>query len=403
MDQTALEGVRVLDLSRILAGPTCTQLLGDLGAEVIKIERPGLGDDTRRWGPPHLEGKAGVLEESAYYLAANRNKRSVAIDFQKPAGAALVAALARDCDVLVENYKVGGLEKYGLDYDTLRASSPRLVYCSISGFGQTGPRRRQPGYDFLAQAMAGTMSITGEADGEPMKVGVGVADIVCGLYASSAILAALRHRDRTGRGQSIDLALYDSTLSWLANVATNYFVSGEVPKRYGNGHPNIVPYQTFPAADGWVVIACGNDGQFERLCHALGAPELAADARFATNRTRVTHREVLVERISGLTRTQTVRHWVAQFETQGVPGGPVHDVPQAFADAQAVHRGMRVTLPHPDAGSVDLIGNPIRLSETPVHYARVPPQRGQHTDEVLEEFGIDRARVAELRSAHVIE
>ncbi len=403
MDTKALEGVRVLDLSRILAGPTCTQLLGDLGAEVIKVERPGAGDDTRRWGPPYLRGKDGPLEESAYYLAANRNKRSVAIDFSQARGAELIVRLARDSDVLVENYKVGGLAQYGLDYATLRESAPGLVYCSISGFGQTGPRRAQPGYDFLAQAMAGIMSITGGADGEPMKVGVGIADIVCGLYASTAILAALRHRDATGQGQHIDLGLFDSTLSWLANVATNFFVGGEDPKRYGNGHPNIVPYQTFPTADGWVVIACGNDSQFSRLCDGLGHRELAADERFSSNSARVAHREVLVERISTITRTESTEHWVAVLERAGVPGGPVHDVPAAFADPQAEARGMRVRMAHPEAGQVDLVGNPIRLSETPVSYERVPPKRGEHTDEVLATLGLSVEARDALRSEHVIE
>lgn len=390
----ALDGVRVLDLSRILAGPTCTQLLGDLGADVIKVERPRRGDDTRSWGPPFV-----APEMSAYYLSANRNKRSVAIDFSEARGAELVRALASDSDVLVENYRTGGLARHGLDYDTLRTECPRLVYCSITGFGQTGPRATEPGYDFLAQAMAGTMSVTGVPDGEPMKAGVGIADVMCGMYASSAVLAALRHRDLTGAGQHIDLALFDTTLAWLSNAATNHFVSGEAPRRFGNGHPNIVPYQTFEGSDGWIVVACGNDDQFSRLCAAIGRPELAEDPRFTRNADRLVHRDPLISELSSVFLTRTCAEWIETLRGARVSVGPVNDIPTAFADPQAVAREMTVEL-----GESRLIANPICMSETPVAYERPPPARGEHTDEVLRErLGLSDAVLGDLRSADVIE
>ncbi|MEM6531340.1 MAG: CoA transferase [Myxococcota bacterium] len=390
----ALSGVRVLDLSRILAGPTCAQLLGDLGADVIKVERPGRGDDTRSWGPPFADP-----EKSAYYLAANRNKRSIAIDFADPRGSDLVRRLAQRSDILLENYRTGGLKKFGLDYPSLRTECPGLVYCSITGFGQTGPRAQQPGYDFLAQAMAGTMSVTGEPAGEPMKVGVGVADIMCGMYASSAVLAALRHRDATGAGQQIDLALFDSTLSWLINAASNYFVSGEAPRRFGNGHPNIVPYQTFEGLDGWLVVACGNDSQFARLCEALERAELAEDPRYEKNAGRLAHRGELIATLASIFRVRSVQDWIARLEEAQVPVGPVNDIPSAFAEPQAVAREMTVEL-----GGQRLVANPLRLSETPVEYRHPPPARGEHTDAVLgEALGLDRSALAALREDHVIE
>jgi crotonobetainyl-CoA:carnitine CoA-transferase CaiB-like acyl-CoA transferase len=319
-----LAGLRILDLSRILAGPTCTQLFGDLGADVIKVERPGAGDDTRHWGPPYVRDADGAdTTESAYYLCANRNKRSVTIDFSKPDGAELVCELLEHCDVLIENLRVGALAGYGLGYDDLRERFPGLVYCSISGFGQDGPYANRGGYDYMAQGIGGIMSLTGEPDGEPMKVAVGIADVVCGMYASSAILAALRHRDRTGEGQYIDLGLADTQVSWLINEGTNYLTSREVPRRRGNAHPNIVPYQLFQTADGYFILAAGNDGQYRRFCTFAGLDELADDPRFATNKLRVAHREELVPRIEAATRRHPTVHWVEGLAGVGVPCGPV--------------------------------------------------------------------------------
>ncbi|MCB2102123.1 MAG: CoA transferase [Rhodobacterales bacterium] len=401
-----LAGLRVLDLTRILAGPTCTQLLGDLGAQVIKVERPGAGDDTRKWGPPYVTDADGnPTKESAYYLCANRNKRSVTIDLSHPEGQALVRRLAAESDILVENYKVGGLAKYGLDFPNLSKALPRLVYCSITGFGQTGPYAPRAGYDFLAQGLGGIMSLTGEIDGEPMKIGVGIADIVCGLYASTAILAALRHRDETGRGQHIDLALLDTQVSWLANEGCNYLLSGKAPVRRGNGHPNIVPYQTFPTADGTFILAVGNDGQFARFCRFAGLDDLIDDTRFATNPQRIAHREDLIPLIAAVTEKQPAAHWLDGLEGLGVPCGAVNTVPQTFEDPQVLARGMRVTMPHAQAGSgtVDLIANPIKLSDSPVTYRHGPPVMGQDTDAVLSDvLGLDAAALAALRDANVI-
>lgn len=383
-----LSGLRVLDLTRILAGPTCTQLLGDLGADIIKVERPGAGDDTRKWGPPFVrDADDNETTESAYYLCANRNKRSVAIDIARPEGAELVRRLLAGCDVLIENFKVGDLARYGLAYDDLKAAFPRLVYCSITGFGQTGPYAGRAGYDFLAQGMGGMMSLTGEPDGEPMKVGVGIADVVCGLYASNAILAALRHRDATGEGQYIDVALGDSQVAWLINEGTNYLMSGELPKRRGNAHPNIVPYQTFPSADGYFILAVGNDGQFQRFCKIAGLDDLAADPRFATNSDRIRNRDALIPLIAEATGTRPMDFWLSELEKVGVPSGPVNTLDRVFDDPQFVHRDMTVTMPHRLAGSgeVKLIGNPLKLSKTPVSYRRAPPVLGEHTDEILEE------------------
>ena len=398
-----LDGLRVFDLTRILAGPTCTQLLGDLGAEVIKVERPGAGDDTRKWGPPYVkDAGGGDTSESAYYLSSNRNKRSVSIDIAKPAGQRLGSRLIAGCDVMVENFKVGDMARYGLAYDDLKGEFPRLIYCSISGFGQTGPYAPRAGYDFLAQGLGGIMSITGEADRPPMKVGVAIADIMCGMYAAVAILAALHHRDRSGEGQYIDLGLLDTQVAWLANIGLNYLTGGAVPQRLGNEHPNIVPYSVVPAADGFFILAVGNDGQFVKFCQFAGAPELAGDPRFVTNDARVRNRDELYRLLPALTRAKPQAAWVDGLAKLGVPCGPVNDIGQVFADPQVQARGMQIALPHPLAGkgTVDLIGNPLRLSATPVAYRRAPPTLGQHTDEVLRELlGYDAAKIARLRDA----
>ena len=401
-----LSGVRVLDLTRILAGPTCTQLLGDLGADVIKIERPGEGDDTRKWGPPYLKDKDGNdSAESGYFLASNRNKRSVTVDIAVPRGQELIRRLLGRCDVLVQNFKAGALAKYGLDYESLKREFPGLVYGSISGFGQTGPMASQAGYDFLAQGQGGIMSITGEPDGQPMKSGVGISDIVCGLYAVTAILGALRHRDATGKGQHIDLALLDTTVAWLVNVGVDHFLTGRVPKRIGNAHWNIVPYQLLQTRDGWFTLAVGNDSQFRKFCEFAGRPEWADDARFRTNSLRVKHRDELMPRIEAATREKTTEHWVKGLSALGVPAGPVNDIAQTFADPQVRHRDMKISVPNPDAqgGAVFLIGNPIKYSETPVDYRRAPPKLGQHTDEVLTELlGLGPNEIDALRAAKAI-
>ena len=388
-----LNGVRVLDLSRILAGPTCTQLLGDLGADIIKIERPGTGDDTRSWGPPFIQGKDGHdTAESAYYLCANRNKRSVAIDIAKPEGAALVRELAGSCDILIENFKVGGLKKYGLDYASMKDEFPNLIYCSITGFGQTGPNAHKAGYDLMAQGYGGIMSLTGEPDGEPMKVAVGIADVVCGMYASSAILAALRHRDLTGSkqdgGQHIDLGLVDSQIAWLINAGTNYLTSGNTPERKGNQHANIVPYQVFEAANGHVIVAVGNDGQYRRFCDLLERPDLAVDERFATNGARLANRETLIPILAKIIKSWQKDDFLQGMDDRGVPAGPVNTLPEVFATDQAIARDMKITMDHPTSatGTVDLIGNPLKLSKTPVNYQKPPPTLGQHTREVLSEL-----------------
>jgi crotonobetainyl-CoA:carnitine CoA-transferase CaiB-like acyl-CoA transferase len=386
--QGPLSGVRVLDLSRVLAGPWATQMLADLGAEVIKIERPGTGDDTRAWGPPFTTKADGTPGDAAYFLCANRGKKSVAIDIATPEGAAAVRALAKTCDVVVENFKTGGLRKYGLDHAGLSAINPKLVYCSITGFGQDGPDAHRAGYDYMIQAMGGLMSVTGQADGtpgaEPMKVGVAVADLFTGLYASNAILAALLHARATGEGQHIDIALFDVQAAMLANQATNFFVSGKVPTRMGNAHPNLAPYQPFPCTDGMVVIAVGNDGQFRALGQALGAPGLGTDPRFLTNALRIEHRAALSAEVSALTAGLTMAALMAALETGGVPCGPVNTVDQVFQEPQAVHRGLVVEQDRPDlAGPVRTVASPIRMSKTPVVYDRPPPALGQDTDAVL--------------------
>jgi crotonobetainyl-CoA:carnitine CoA-transferase CaiB-like acyl-CoA transferase len=401
-----LEGIRVFDLSRILAGPTCTQLLGDLGADVIKIERPGAGDDTRKWGPPYVKAKDGKdTRESAYYLSSNRNKRSLAIDIAQKAGQALARRLIARCDIMVENFKVGDMAKYGLAYDDVKKNNPTLIYCSITGFGQTGPYAPRAGYDMLAQGLGGIMSVTGESDGPPLKVGVGIADIMCGMYASTAILAALHHRDKTGQGQYIDLSLLDTQVGWLANVGLNYLTSGSVPQRVGNEHPNIVPYNVMPAADGHVILAVGNDGQFAKFCDFAGEPALAHDPRFATNEQRVMNRRALYDLLEEVMRHKTQGEWVEGLARLGVPCSPVNTVDQVFADPQVRARGMQIAMPHPLAakGDVDLIGNPIKYSATPVAYRRPPPYLGQHTDEVLGELlKLSGSEMAELRNKGVI-
>jgi crotonobetainyl-CoA:carnitine CoA-transferase CaiB-like acyl-CoA transferase len=398
---TALSHVTVLDLSRILAGPWASQALADLGADVIKIERPGTGDDTRTWGPPFLGADA------AYFLCANRNKQSVTVDFTTPEGREIVRALALNCDVVLENFKVGSLKSYGLDYESLKAINPRIIYCSITGFGQTGPYAARAGYDFLIQGMGGLMSVTGRAAQEPgagpQKAGVAVTDILTGLYATIGILAALAHRERTGVGQSIDVALMDVQVACLANQALNYLVGGEVPQRLGNAHPNIVPYQDFPTSDGFMIVAVGNDAQFTRLCTTLGLASLASDPKFATNPQRVRHRDELIGLLRNATRTRSTAQWVADLESVGVPCGPINAIDAVFADPQVRARGLKVELPHPQAGAVPLVANPLRLSATPVSYRTAPPTLGAHTAEVLgTRLGYSATDIERLRAKHVI-
>ncbi|AXX97199.1 CaiB/BaiF CoA transferase family protein [Profundibacter amoris] len=384
-----LKGLKILDMSRILAGPYATQLLGDMGADVIKVERPVVGDDTRAWGPPYVTTAEGnVTRESAYYMCTNRNKRSIAVDMADPQGAETLRRLAAKADVVIQNFKVDGLLKYGLDYEALKERNPALVYCSISGFGQTGPNRDKPGYDLLAQGYGGMMSLTGEPDGAPVKVGVGIADIMCGMYASNAILAALRHRDATGEGQHIDIALVDTQIAWLANEGVNYLASGQAPKRRGNQHPNIVPYQVFECADGHVIVAAGNDGQFARFATLIGMPELAGDDRFILNTARLENREVLIALLSERLKQMEKAALVAAMEANNVPGGEINTVPEVFETDQVAAREMKISIPHPLAakGHVDLIGNPVKFSATPVSYRQYPPICGEHTDEVLSEW-----------------
>ncbi len=403
-----LDGVRVLDLSRILAGPWATQVLADFGADVIKVERPGVGDDTRTWGPPYLQDAEGRdTSESAYYLCANRNKRSVAIDFTTAEGQALLRELVMQCDVLVENYKVGGLKKYGLDFTSLQAINPRLVYCSITGYGQDGPYAQRAGYDAAIQAIGGLMSVTGEPDGAPgagpQKVGVAATDLMTGMYAATAILAALRHAERTGVGQQIDLALLDTQVAWLANQASNYLVGGVVPTRQGTAHPNIVPYQVMPAADGYFMLAVGNDGQFARLCEVIGEPQLASDPRYATNNARVAHREELVPYLQQRLRTRPAAQWLEALEKAVVPANPVNRIDQVFDDPQVQARGLRIELPHAGGGSVPMVRNPLKFSATPLQYRQAAPVLGQHTREVLDEvLSIDDARLQALQAQGVV-
>ena len=403
-----LDGVRVLDLSRILAGPWATQVLADFGADVIKVERPGVGDDTRSWGPPYLQDANGNdSSESAYYLCANRGKRSVAIDFTTEEGQALLRELVAHCDVLVENYKVGGLKKYGLDFASLQVINPKLVYCSITGYGQDGPYAQRAGYDAAIQAIGGLMSVTGEPDGVPgagpQKVGVAATDLMTGMYAATAILAALRHAERAGVGQQIDLALLDTQVAWLANQASNYLIGGVVPTRQGTAHPNIVPYQVMPAADGYFMLAVGNDGQFARLCEVIGEPELARDPRYASNNARVANRELLVPHLQQVLSTRPAAEWLAALEKAVVPANPVNRIDQVFADPQVQARGLRIELPHADGGSVAMVRNPLKFSATPLRYEQAAPVLGQHTSEVLEEvLALDGAQLRVLRELGVI-
>jgi crotonobetainyl-CoA:carnitine CoA-transferase CaiB-like acyl-CoA transferase len=403
-----LQGIVVLDLSRILAGPWATQVLADYGATVLKVEHPQGGDDTRKWGPPYLGDAAGrETRESAYYLSANRGKRSLAIDFGHPDGQQLVRGLASQADVLVENFKVGGLKRHGLDYDRLSALNPLLVYLSISAFGQDGPDAAKPGYDAMIQGMGGLMSLTGVPDGEPgagpQKVGVAVADLMCGMYAVSAIVAALYERDRSGRGQYIDLSLLDAQVAWLANQGLNYLVSGQPPRRQGTAHPNIVPYQAFETADGHLMLAVGNDAQFARFCAAAGVPELAADPRFRTNEARVAHRAELVPRVATHVRGRTTRDWLAALEVAQVPCGPINDLAQVFAEPQVRHRGLRLDLPHPTAGTAPGVRNPVRFSRTVIEYERAPPPLGADTAaELRARLGLSESALADLVARGVI-
>ncbi|OUS11773.1 CoA transferase [Rhodospirillales bacterium 47_12_T64] len=401
-----LSGIRVFDLSRIMAGPSCTQMLGDMGADVIKVERPGQGDDTRKWGPPFLKDKHGEdTDESAYYLSANRNKRSVNLDISKQEGQDLARKMIAKSDILVENFKVGGLAKYGLSYKDLKDEFPNLIYCSITGFGQTGPYAPQAGYDFLIQGMGGIMSLTGEPDGQPMKVGVAIVDLMCGMYASNAILAALHHRNNTGQGQFIDVSLLDTQIAWLANQGLYYLTSGELPPRLGNGHPNIVPYNVFPSQDGHFILAIGNDSQFQKFCEFAKCPQLFEDQRFNSNQNRIRNRDELTPLVSEVTCKETSAYWIKNLPPLGVPCGPVNDMKGVFAHPQTVARDMKISMPHPEAsgGSVDLIGSPMKFSETPVDYRKAPPRMGEHTEEVLKEIlNIDKSELTSLAQDGVI-
>ncbi len=399
-----LSGFRVLDLSRILAGPWASQMLADLGAEVIKIERPGSGDDTRGWAPPHIpDGEGNSSGEAAYFHSANRGKRSVAINLTHPDGQALIRELVKKSDVVIENYKVGGLAKYGLDYHSLSAINPKLVYCSITGFGQTGPYANRAGYDFMIQAMGGMMSVTGEADGQPMKIGVALADVLTGLYASNAIQAALIHQMKTGQGQYIDMALLDVQVATLANQAMNYLATGQSPVRLGNAHPNIVPYQAFATADGYIILAVGNDAQFSRFCELCGETEVANDERFASNSARVKNRQQLVPQVSQWMQRESSEWWLKSLNERGIPCGPINSIEQVFADPQVRHRQLQRQLQHPTAGTVPTVANPIVFSETPIDYQMAPPLLGQHTDDVLRSLlQKSDSQLADLRGDGVI-
>ena len=405
--QKALSHLRVLDMSRVLAGPFLAQNLADFGADVIKVERPHHGDETRTFPPYVKDAEGHETEDSAYFMSINRGKRSVTIDVSKPRGQALIKQLAAQSDVLVENYKVGDLKRYGLDYESMRAVNPRIVYCSITGFGQTGPYKNRPGYDYIFQAMSGLMSITGGPDelpgGGPAKVGLAICDVITGIYSSFAVMTALNHRDRTGEGQHIDMSLLDTTIATISHINMNYLVGGIVPKRMGTGHPSIVPYQMFQAADGPMVIAVGNNGQFAKLCTLLGMPELADDERFTTNPLRVKHRDELVPQLEAAFATRSVAEWIEKLTPAGVPCGPFHDIPQVFEDPHVKSRGVKVTMPHPRAGSVPALANPARLSATPPSYDRAAPRLGEHTREVLTGvLGLSEREVDELAAEGVI-
>jgi crotonobetainyl-CoA:carnitine CoA-transferase CaiB-like acyl-CoA transferase len=404
----ALAGIRVLDMSRILAAPWVGQLLADLGAEVIKIERPGTGDDTRGWGPPFLKDRDGKdTRESAYFLSTNRGKKSVTLDISKPEGQKIARELADRSDILLENYKVGDLKRYGLAYDDLSARNPALIYCSVTGFGQTGPYSERAGYDYIIQGMGGLMSITGERDeapgGGPQRVGVAIADLMTGMYSSVAILAALHERKASGLGQYIDMALLDTQVAWLANQNMNYLIGGEVPERLGNAHPNVVPYQPFPTRDGHLILACGNDTQFAKFCAAAGIPEVASDPRFIDNAARLANRDACSAALAPALKKKTTAEWIALLESIGVPGGPINRLDEVHADPQVRHRGLKIELPHPLSGTVPLVANPIKYSRTPLRYNTPPPLLGEHTAEVLTGLlGMSDAELEALRAKKII-
>ncbi len=393
-----LDDIKVLDMSRVLAGPYSSMMLGDMGADVIKVERPGAGDDTRHWGPPEAGG------EAAYYLCVNRNKRSITVDLKREEGRRIIRQLVRRSDIVIENYKVGTLDRMGLGYDDLRQDNPGLIYCSITGFGQNGPYKDKPGYDFMIQGMGGIMSITGETDGPPMKVGVAIVDITAGLFACSAILAALRHRERTGTGQHIDISLLDAVVAWLANVGSNYLVSGEIPQRYGNGHPNIVPYEPFQTRDGsYIALAVGNDRQWHHFCHLAGLDQIADDSRFVTNRQRVLNREQLIPLVAEAMLKRNADEWLEELDRLKIPCGPINTLDRVFADPQVRARAMVEEVAHPTAGSVKLVASPIKFSDTPCEIERHPPLLGEHTEEVLKrELGYSAETIAKLRNQGVL-
>jgi len=403
-----LSHIRVLDLSRVLAGPWAAQNLADLGAEVIKIERPGTGDDTRGWGPPYMRDAAGRdSSEAAYFQSVNRNKKSVTLDIAKPEGQKIARELAAKCQVLIENYKVGTLKRYGLGYETLKDDNPSLIYCSVTGFGQDGPYAPRPGYDFIFQGMGGLMSITGERDGQPgagpQKVGIAITDVLTGMYASVAILAAITHRERTGQGQYIDAALLDTIVAFNANQIVSYFASGKIPQRYGNAHAQVVPYEVFPTADGHIILAVGNDSQFASFCQAAGCAELSEEARFKTNSARIVHRGELIPLIAEVMRTRTKREWIEALEAANVPCGPINNMKEVFEDPQVLHRQLRVDMPHPLGGTASVVRSPLRLSETPVEYRLAPPTLGQHNEEILKGLlGRSDADLKQLKSAGIV-
>ena len=404
----ALSHIRVLDLSRVLAGPWCAQNLADLGAQVIKVERPGAGDDTRHWGPPFAKDPNGQdTTESAYYISINRNKKSITLDISTPEGQAIVRDLVKTSDVVIENYKVGQLAKYGLDYLSLCAIKPNLIYCSITGFGQSGPYQHRPGYDFILQGMGGFMSITGEADhlpgGGPQKAGVAIVDLFTGMYASSAILAAVIHRDRNGEGQYIDMALLDTQVAMLANISSNYLCSGVSPHRWGNAHPNVVPYQTFQTLDSWIIVAVGNDSQFRNFVKAGNREALADDPRFATNPARIKYRAALIPLLVEMVKEKTKAQWITLLEAAGVPCGPINNLQEVFENEQVIARGIEMHVPHPTAGTMKLVASPMRLSKTPVEVRMPPPLLGQHTDEVLrDELGMSASQINELHQRGIV-
>lgn len=406
--KTALGHIRVLDLTRVLAGPWCSQNLADLGADVIKVERPLNGDDTRNWGPPYLHDSEGKdTKEAAYYLCANRGKRAITVDLSKPQGQEIIRKLAMQSDVVIENYKVGQLKKYNLDYESLKQMKPDLVYCAITGFGQDGPYAHRAGYDFIIQGMGGLMSLTGERDdlagGGPQKAGVAITDLMTGMYATIAILAALTHRDKTGEGQFIDMALLDVQVAMLANMGSNYLTSGSTPKRWGNAHQNIVPYQSFATSDSHIIVAAGNDTQYRKFVEIGGEPTLADDPRFISNPLRVQHRDVLVPLLKDMVKRRSKKEWIAALETAGVPCGPINDLAEVFQDPQVQARGMQIQMPHPTAGKLALVANPMKLSKTPVRYEQAPPTLSQHTEQCLRELlQFDDKKIAILKSQGVI-